>query len=362
MSKILIVGAGIIGASIAYELSSIPDLEITLIDEKIPASGSTGAALGVLMGAISHKTKGRGWKLRRDSLARYETLIPELRSLTGIEIPFNTRGIVMLRFSEEEEGGWEKLARIRYEQGLDLELWDRETLREYCPEVRDDRCVGAIYSPSDRQVNPTILTRALVDGAAINGVKCHFGVKVENFEIRVSHDENLRRCDRVHTSIGAFAVDRLILCTGIGSFALTRELAAPLDIRPVIGQAIQMRLPRPLGRPDFQPVLTGDDVHIVPLGNDEYWIGATVEFTEKEEAELLEEVRRQAIAFCPDLADGEILRSWSGKRPRPEGRPAPIIEALAGYNNVILATGHYRNGVLLAPATAVIVREMIAGG
>jgi glycine/D-amino acid oxidase-like deaminating enzyme len=87
-----------------------------------------------------------------------------------------------------------------------------------------------------------------------------------------------------------------------------------------------------------------------------------VEFTEKEEAKLLEEVRRQAIAFCPDLADGEILRSWSGKRPRPEGRPAPIIEALAGYNNVILATGHYRNGVLLAPATAVIVREMIAGG
>jgi glycine/D-amino acid oxidase-like deaminating enzyme len=71
-------------------------------------------------------------------------------------------------------------------------------------------------------------------------------------------------------------------------------------------------------------------------------------------------VYQQAIAFCPSLAAGAIVRTWSGKRPRPEKKSAPIIEYLPGYDNVILATGHYRNGVLLAPATAKIVREMLS--
>ncbi len=62
-----------------------------------------------------------------------------------------------------------------------------------------------------------------------------------------------------------------------------------------------------------------------------------------------------AIAFCPDLKQATILETWSGKRPRPEGIPAPIIEKLSGYGNVLLATAHYRNGVLLAPATALEV-------
>ncbi len=68
---------------------------------------------------------------------------------------------------------------------------------------------------------------------------------------------------------------------------------------------------------------------------------------------------QQAIALCPALAEASIVRTWSGLRPRPEGRPAPIIDRLPGFSNVLLATGHYRNGVLLAPATAQMIRQMI---
>jgi glycine/D-amino acid oxidase-like deaminating enzyme len=93
-------------------------------------------------------------------------------------------------------------------------------------------------------------------------------------------------------------------------------------------------------------------------------VGATVEFPNDADEilakkELLESVKQQAIAFCPDLAEAKILRTWSGLRPRPEGRPAPVIDKLPGFSNVVLATGHYRNGVLLAPATALAVRDMI---
>jgi glycine/D-amino acid oxidase-like deaminating enzyme len=125
-----------------------------------------------------------------------------------------------------------------------------------------------------------------------------------------------------------------------------------------------MWLDGPLGNPDFQPVITGDDVHIVPVGEGEYWVGATVEFPNElgdvvAEPTLLEKVRQEAIAFCPALAEATILRTWSGKRPRPEGRPAPVIGQLPGYSNVLLATGHYRNGVLLAPATAQAICDIL---
>jgi glycine/D-amino acid oxidase-like deaminating enzyme len=124
-------------------------------------------------------------------------------------------------------------------------------------------------------------------------------------------------------------------------------------------------LNQPLANPHFQPVITGNDVHIVPIGGNNYWVGATVEFPHNgheipPNQELLTKVWHQAITFCPDLATGTIVRTWSGLRPRPENRPAPVIEKLPGFSNVILATGHYRNGVLLAPATANTIREMIS--
>lgn len=83
MSRVIIIGCGVIGATIAYELSQIPELKITVLDKEAPAKASTGAALGVLMGIVSQKLKGRNWQLRENSIKRYETLIPELEAMTG---------------------------------------------------------------------------------------------------------------------------------------------------------------------------------------------------------------------------------------------------------------------------------------
>ncbi|MFP4007996.1 MAG: NAD(P)/FAD-dependent oxidoreductase, partial [Spirulinaceae cyanobacterium] len=145
MTRIAIIGCGIVGAAIAYELSAIASLEITLIDRKTPATGSTGAALGVLMGIISHKTKGRNWRLRRDSLERYETLIPELEAITGKKILYNRQGLVMLRFEEDDLSRWQTLQTQRDNQGWPLELWSREQLRDRLPHLQDDRIIGAVY-------------------------------------------------------------------------------------------------------------------------------------------------------------------------------------------------------------------------
>ncbi|MCU0532823.1 MAG: FAD-binding oxidoreductase [Hydrococcus sp. Prado102] len=364
MTKIAILGCGVVGAAIAYELSRVPGLKIVLLDEKVPASGSTGAALGVLMGAISHKTKGRAWKLRQASMERYETLIDELESIARIHIPFNRQGIVILCFSEEDLEKYQKLVEIRRSQGFNLEIWDLQQLQAKCPQIIGENIIGAVYSECDRQVNPTLLTQALVAGAAINGVDCRFGVKSQKFIIKDLNGSNLRHCQQILAGDEAIDVDWLVVAAGLGSTPLTAQLAKSIDVRPVLGQALQLKLANPLGHSKFQPVITGEDVHIVPIGDGEYWVGATVEFPNETveiiaQAELLEKIKQDAIAFCPGLANATIIRTWSGKRPRPEGIAAPIIGHLEGYNNVLLATGHYRNGVLLAPATALAIREII---
>ena len=364
MVSIAIIGCGVVGAAIAYELSSIPELDITLIEQQTPASGSTGAALGVLMGVISQKKKGRAWRLRQISLERYETLIPELENLTGQQIPFNRQGILKLMFAGDNLAKWEKLIEIRRNQGWQLELWHPQQLQSKCPQLEDNQIIGAIYSPQDRQVHPTILTQTLIAGAVKKGVKCKLGVKVEKFNSTTLNHSNLYRCCEIYTPERLLKIDWLIITAGLGSTPLTNALKNKIDIRPVLGQALQLKLTHTLGNNSFQPVITGGDVHIVPLDKGEYWVGATVEFPNDQgeiiaQPQLLEKLKQKAIAFCPKLAEATIIRSWSGKRPRPEGQAAPIISKLSGYSNVLLASGHYRNGVLLAPATAQVIKDKI---
>jgi glycine/D-amino acid oxidase-like deaminating enzyme len=382
--KIVIIGCGIVGSAIAYELSQVKGLDIMVIDQQPPAQASTGAALGVLMGIISHKTKGKPWRMRQQSLELYERWIPELESVSGRKIPFNRQGILRLCTAEEDLKGWEYLVKKRQSQGFRLEIWDNPKLQQVCPQVNQNKVIAAVYSPQDRQLDPTTLTLALVDGALKNGVNFKFGVQVLEIPVSSEAGENTLSpcppaplpfsecvCREISTSEGKITADWFIIAAGLGTSLLTAQLPQKIDIRPVLGQALHFHLGHALGNPDFQPALTGNDVHIVPcaagiLPTTDYWVGATVEFPDEQgktlpvDAELLTSVKEQAIEFCPQLANATITRTWSGLRPRPEGRAAPVIDNLPGFSNILLATGHYRNGVLLAPASAIAIREMIS--
>jgi glycine oxidase len=369
MTSVVIVGCGIVGAAIAYELSHVEGLDVTVVDRQQPAKAATGAALGVLMGAISQKTKGNNLRMRLMGIERYNAWIPQLEALTGQTILFNQQGILRLCFEGETLDRWQKLVEVRRSQGLRLESLNRNQLAVSYPQLNLERVTAAVYSPDDRQVDPTAMTQALVMAAAQKGVTFQFDTAVVEIE---PHDRSsqpsetaLQQCQQVHTTNGSLAIDWLVIAAGLGSTPLTAALQQPIDIRPVLGQAIHVRLPKPLGTSPLQPVITGDDVHLVPLGQGDYWVGATVEFPVEGSlptvnAAFLNQLIKQAVALCPELKSGTVIRAWSGLRPRPEGRPAPIVERLAGYRNVLLATGHYRNGVLLAPATAEKIRQLIS--
>ena len=137
--RVVIVGCGVVGAAIAYELSLLPSVQVTVLDRQPPARDSTGAALGVLMGIISQKTKGRAWEMRQVSLRRYETLIPELEAATGETIPYNRQGILLLRLDANGavadgqgngEAKWRSLIDQRHGQGWQLEAWEADRVQD----------------------------------------------------------------------------------------------------------------------------------------------------------------------------------------------------------------------------------------
>lgn len=364
--QVAVIGCGVVGAMIAYELSMLNSIEVTVFDRQQPAQAATGAALGVLMGAISHKVKGRNWRLRQTSLERYRSLIPELAAQIQRPLPYNHQGILSLCFEAEQLPRWQSLQAIRHSQGYPLEIWPPDQIVRRCPDINPEGVAAAIYSPQDGQVDPTALTQACIEAAASRGVQFRFDTPVTGLAIADGH------CGEVHTPNTRYPVDAVILAAGLGTSALAADLQQAVPLMPVLGQAVRLKLEKPVNHPDFQPVINGRDIHLVPLGDGEYWIGATVEFPDgadlpQPDMGALDRVVQGAIAYCPSLAAGTVIDSWFGLRPRPQGQAAPIITPLSGFDNILVASGHYRNGVLLAPATALaaadwVLEEILASG
>ncbi|PSN18169.1 FAD-dependent oxidoreductase [filamentous cyanobacterium CCP5] len=360
--RVVVVGCGVIGAMVAYELSQFDNLAVIVLDRQPPAQDSTGAALGVLMGVISHKVKGRNWRLRQISLNRYPTLISELEAAGQRSLPYNRQGILSLCFEADQLPRWRSLQAIRQQQGYALDIWSVEQLRHRCPDLNLEGVVAAIYSPQDGQVDPVTLTQTCVAVATQRGVQFRFDQLV--IGLNPIGDRVV-----VQTSEAIYEADRVVLAAGLGTSELSETLNQSTPIGPVLGQALRLRLEAPINRPDFQPVINGRDVHLVPLGEGDYWVGATVEFPEQglprqndllePNPAALESVLGGAIAYCPPLAEAEIIDRWFGWRPRPQGQAAPILQPLPTCDRVMIAAGHYRNGVLLAPATALKVAEWV---
>lgn len=373
--RIGVIGCGVVGATIAFELSKT--FQVRVWDAQPPLGQrslqyqeqATGAALGVLMAAITPKLKGKHLQLRLDSLKRYETLIPELEAITQTALPYNRQGILRLCFDDEELNRWYKTQQVRAQQGFHLDILDREQLFKVYPHLRtayvrgsQAPVVGAIYSPQDRQIDPVAFTTALITAAQKNGAEFSFNTSISNFKTLPIDDP--QSLTHICSSTDSYPVDWMIVAAGLGSMPLTTTLKQTVPIYPVLGQALHLQRQHPLVDP--LPVINGDQVHIVPLNASEVWVGATVEFPSEVGGAIeadpvqLKELHQRAIALDASLAHAKVLRTWSGLRPRPHERPAPIIERLPGYDNVVVASGHYRNGVLLAPITAQKVRQLIS--
>ncbi|GAB4218423.1 MAG: hypothetical protein OHK0012_27390 [Synechococcales cyanobacterium] len=267
----------------------------------------------------------------------------------GRSIPVNRHGLVHLVATDSEWQEWQPTVTARQQAGLSLVPLQGEDLHRDYPFL-PAQWIGALVSPADRQVSPTVLTLALVEAAQRYGADFWFQTPVRRWVSQGS------RVTQVDTSQGTIHPGMVVLAAGLGSQPL-----AGIPLQAVKGEALKVFAPQI----QILPVLTGVDLHIVPLDPGQFWIGATVEFhpetgdpTPLGQTSLLE----RAGSICPVLASATVVEHWAGHRPRPRQQRAPLLGFAPNLDNLVVATGHYRNGVLLAAVSAAVVKDLILTG
>ena len=350
------VGAGVVGLAIAWLLQR-QGHAVRLLDPSLtgppPADSGSWAALGVLMGQVFHRSSGRGWRLRQRSLELWQEWMAELEAL-GHPIPYR-QGLLLLASDGEELERQGRLNQERQAKGFPLELWDPAKLQNLQPQL-PKAALGALYSPGDGQLDPAMAMATLRADAEQHGLIGHaeeaMTLERHNGQWRVQ----CRGGER-------FESPWVVLSAGVRSAALVAPLGHAMPIEPVLGQALELEL---ADQPDWQwpGTVVWRGVNLVPRpdlpGHKRIWLGATLEPGTNACPKALASLRTWGHSDLDWLDGATVVRQWQGHRPRPSQRPAPLLDQLEP--GLIMASGHYRNGVLLAPASAEWVAKMINEG
>jgi glycine/D-amino acid oxidase-like deaminating enzyme len=306
------------------------------------------AALGVLMARVFLRSSGRGWRLRQRSHALWGQWLAELEG-RGYQLA-RQQGLLLLAASREELERQERLAADRARLGLPLGLLGPDQLAALRPALPGTP-LGGLYSADDGQIDPGPLLNALLQEVRGAGCDCLAAAAVA--------------VERGPTSGGwrwrvrlAGGGDRkahwLVLALGLETAGLLAGLGHPLALEPVLGQALELELAA--GVPWSWPsVVVWRGMNLVNRGEQadggrRLWLGATLEPGSKARPQALAALRELGGEAPTWLREARVVRHWQGVRVRPVGQAAPVLaEPEPG---LLVATGHYRNGVLLAPATA----------
>ncbi|AFZ16587.1 glycine oxidase ThiO [Allocoleopsis franciscana] len=343
-SDILIIGGGVIGLAIAVELK-LRGATVTLITRDFQ-QGSTLAAAGMLAPWAERIPQSPMLDLCRWSRSLYPEWIRKLEQLTGVATGYWPSGILAPVYEEA-------IASKQDGTGAEAESasWlDQKAIHLYQPGLGSD-VVGGWWYPEDGQVDNRELAQALRLAAQELGVNLREGIEVEAIEQQNHQIRELR------TSAGEFQADHYVLATGAWSSGLL-----PLPVRPKKGQMLSVQVPLDKRQPlPLQRILYGSNTYIVPRRDGRIIIGATVEevgFAPHNTPAGIQTLLAQAIRLYPELQDWAIQECWWGFRPAtPDELP---ILGTSPCKNLTLATGHYRNGILLAPGTAVLIADLIS--
>jgi glycine oxidase len=351
MADVVIVGGGVIGCAIAYHLASA-GVSVTLFERKEVAGEASGAAAGMLAPLSESPRPGPFVELCLASLSLFPALADALREETGIDIEYVPSGILRVALSEDEERELRQRLEWQRSLGLPLEWVDGEALRRLEPRLAPAR--GALYSPQEHQVSAGRLTQALAQAAARRGAVLHQGVAVTGLLT------NGRRATGVRTPSGKVSGGQVVLAAGPWTGAFARRLGVPLPVRPVRGQMLALA--------DFalplRHIVWGEAAYLVPKANGFLFVGATVEdvgFRSTTTVRGQRGLERGARGLVPSLAHGEVASSWAALRPgSPDG--LPILGPVPGWDGLSVASGHYRNGILLAPITGRLMAQLLTEG
>ena len=354
--SVLVVGAGIIGLAAAWKLAELGH-PVTLVDPALAlqkpsmASGSQ-AALGVLMAQVFHRSSGRAWRLRQQSQALWGQWLAEFEQ-RGYRLP-QRRGLLLLAASADDLSKQARIAGDRARLGQTVRLISPEELELLQPQL-PGQPLGGLFSPEDGQLDPGAVMAAMLSEAKRAGVVCLAGkavavVRQRPWQLVLEGQRHLE-------------ADWLVLALGLGTAALLASLGLVLDLEPVLGQALELELAC-APHWSWPGVVVWRGMNLVPrpdLGDQgrRLWLGATLEQGDRPDAAALAGLRQLGGEAPNWLREAEVVRHWQGLRCHPRGQAAPVLEE--PEPGLLIASGHYRNGVLLAPATAAWICGRIQG-
>jgi glycine oxidase len=353
VSDILIVGGGVIGLSIARALSKKGCGRITILERGEIGKEASFAAAGMLAPQAETDASDEFFHFCSESNASYPQFAEELRDETGVDIELDRSGTLYLAFTEHDSAEirrryeWQKSARLEVEH-----LTAQET-RKTEPFVSPDVLESLLF-PNDRQVENRKLLHALRKFAEINGIGIRENTEVKNLSI------DCGRITGVETGTEKFSAEIVVLATGAWTSLIKADSFFLPQIKPIRGQMMSFFNAQRM----FSRVIYSPRGYLVPRADGRILAGATVEdagFDKSVTDAGIALLRDHALEIAPSLVNLEIRESWANLRPfAADG--LPVLGAIAGCENLFVATGHYRNGILLAPLTAKIMADKIVDG
>ena len=336
--EVCIAGAGIIGLSLALELQS-RGARVTVLDRGEPLAEASSAAAGMLA-AYDPENPPELLPLSELSLSLYPGFLDRLFDLSGLAVPLHTSTTL-------------QALPTTHEVSAEQPVLAPEILPLLVPGLEPGS--ERFFLLSEHSLNPRELATALL-----------MAVRLTDIDLRANTPIRLIRSDsgvvQIHTPTEALRAGRFVDCTGAWSAAST--LPSHLRISPRKGQMLAVALPQST---PLHVVLRTPEVYVVPRTTDAAGIraiiGATVEddgFDKTVRPADIAHLRALAAKLFPPIAEAPELETWAGLRPSTPDN-LPLLGPIPGQENQFLATGHYRNGILLAPATARVMAELIMG-
>ena len=349
--SVIVVGAGVVGCAVAHELAAA-GARVQVIDARRVGQGATRASAGVLAPYIEGHEPGPLRSLGRRSLDLYDAFIARVSAESGRAVGYQRRGTFEMAFTDAEVDRLIASSHELYREGVEAWWIPPANFEDHEP-LASAAALGALRIGRHGYVGVTSLTEALAEAAARHGA--HF--KVETGAIHI-HPMPAGRVG-VDTAGASWDADHVVLAAGSWSSQITVEGAEAPPVKPVRGQLLQLQA----APGALRHVVWGSAGYLVPWEDGTVLVGATVEdagFDERSTDEGVAGLRAAAAALVPSLAGAPVTDIRVGLRPRgPDD--LPLLGPSAVVPGLIYATAHYRNGILLAPLTAALVKDLVFG-
>ena len=342
-----IAGGGVIGAAIALELSRA-GLRVGLFDRQQPGQEASWASAGILSPAPESPGMIAMVPLGKTSLSLYPEFVAQVEEISGKSTGFRAKGTLEALFSHDTKAELSTIIALHHGLGLKAEPLRPEDARELEPALSED-VEAAVLRPDECSVDNRALTTAVLDAAQKSGAEIFSDAGVKAIWREGS------RCKGLLLQNERVEAKWTIIAAGCFSAAI-EGAAAYAPVRPAKGQMVSLRADDVM----IQRVLWSEHVYLVPRNDGRILAGATIEyvgFDKRTTAGGIEKILSAAIELAPGLSNARIEETWAGLRPdTPDHLP---ILGPTDVDGLMMATGHFRSGILLTPITARLVREWI---